>query len=112
MSFITLIASGTLSGLASVLLRLAALRAATASAGEWMPILFRAAALGSYGVGFVLYALALRKANLGVAYPLMVAVSILVVLTFTVLHEHVLKPTQLVGAAVILGGVWLVTRQV
>ncbi|MGF6599866.1 small multidrug resistance pump [Paraburkholderia sp. GAS448] len=113
MSLITLIASGTLSGLASVLLRLAALRAATPSAGgEWMPFLFRAGAMGSYGVGFVLYALALRKANLGVAYPLMVAVSILVVLAFTALHEQVLRPTQIVGAAVIFIGVWLVTRQV
>ncbi|MBC8746227.1 small multidrug resistance pump [Paraburkholderia sp. WC7.3g] len=110
MSLIALIASGMLSGLASVLLRLAALRAATPSVGEWVPLLLRVAAIGSYGVGFVLYALALRKASLGVAYPLMVAVSILVVLAFTALHEQMLKPTQLVGAVVILGGVWLVTR--
>jgi small multidrug resistance pump len=110
MSLIALIASGMLSGLASVLLRLAALRSATPSADTWMPILYWVGAMGSYGVGFVLYALALRKANLGVAYPLMVAVSILVVLAFTGLHEHVLRPTQLIGAVVILGGVWLVTR--
>ena len=42
----------------------------------------------------------------------MVAVSILVVLAFTALHEQVLRPTQIVGAAVIFIGVWLVTRQV
>ncbi|MCC8397500.1 small multidrug resistance protein [Paraburkholderia sp. MMS20-SJTR3] len=110
MSVVILIASGTLGGLASVLLRLAALKAATGLPNEWMPLLLRAAALCSYGVGFLLYALALRKANLGIAYPLMVAVSIFVVLTFTALHEHALKPTQLVGAVLILGGVWLVTR--
>lgn len=111
MSLIALIASGMLSGLASVLLRLAALRAAAPSA-EWVPLLLRAAAMGSYGIGFVLYALALRKASLGLAYPLMVAVSVLVVLAFTALHEQMLKPTQIVGAAVIFVGVWLVTRQV
>lgn len=112
MSLIALIASGMLSGLASVLLRLAALRAAAPSSGEWVPLLLRAAAMGSYGIGFVLYALALRKASLGLAYPLMVAVSILVVLAFTALHEQVLKPTQIAGATAIFIGVWLVTRQV
>lgn len=112
MSLIALIVSGTLSGLASVLLRLAALRDAASSAGEWVPLLFRTAAMGSYGIGFVLYALALRKASLGLAYPLMVGVSILVVLAFTALHEQVLRPTQLAGAAVIFIGIWLVTRQV
>ncbi|WP_230965400.1 hypothetical protein [Burkholderia stagnalis] len=61
-------------------------------------------------IGFVLYAFAMRKANLSVAYPLMVAISILVVLGFTALHEHVLRPTQAVGALVILVGIWLVTR--
>lgn len=112
MSLIALIASGMLSGLASALLRLAALRATAPSAGEWVPLMLRMAAMGSYGIGFVLYALALRKASLGLAYPLMVGVSILVVLVFTALHEQALRPTQIAGAAAILMGIWLVTRQV
>jgi len=31
-------------------------------------------------------------------------------LSFTALHEHILKPMQVVGAVVILIGVWIVTR--
>jgi small multidrug resistance pump len=110
MPFVFLIASGLCGGLASVLLRLAALRPASEAAIDLMPLLLRGAALGCYGLGFVVYAYALRRANLGTAYPLMVAVSILVVLLFTALHEHALKPSQAIGAAVILAGVWLVTR--
>ena len=110
MSLITLIGSGLFGGLASILLRFAALHAASPSSAGIVPLMYRGAAIGSYGIGFVLYAIALRKANLGTAYPLMVAVSILVVLAFTALHEHALKPSHALGAVVILVGVWLVTR--
>lgn len=107
-----LIASGVLSGLASVLLRLAALRGGVLSIDERTSLLFPLAAIGSYGIGFVLYAFALRKTSLDVAYPLMIAVSMLVVQVFTAVNEQALKPMQLIGALVILGGVWLVMRQV
>jgi len=100
-----IVASGASGGLASVLLRVAASQGDAA----W-PWALRGGAVGAYGIGFVLYAIALRKVNLGVAYPLMVAVSILVVLAFTALHEHLLRPPQAVGALVILIGVWMVTR--
>ncbi|HDR9077447.1 TPA: small multidrug resistance protein, partial [Burkholderia vietnamiensis] len=55
-------------------------------------------------------AIALRKTTLGVAYSTMVAISMLVVLSFTALHESLLRPMQVVGAVVILIGVWMVTR--
>lgn len=109
MMWVAMVASGLFGGLASILLRLAALQTVS-TLPSFTPLLLRSAAIGSYGIGFVLYALALRKATLGTAYPLMVAVSILVVLAFTALYEHVLKPTQAIGALVILIGVWLVTR--
>ncbi|KVD67004.1 small multidrug resistance protein [Burkholderia ubonensis] len=110
MNWLILAASGAFGGLASVLLRIAAVQGAAADASALLPWVLRGAAIGAYGAGFVLYAFALRKANLSVAYPLMVAISILVVLGFTALHEHVLRPTQTVGALVILVGIWLVTR--
>ncbi|PXW27267.1 EamA family transporter [Paraburkholderia caballeronis] len=105
MNWALIVASGAFGGLASVLLRVAA----SQGTAEW-PWAFRFGAIGAYGIGFVLYAIALRKANLSVAYPLMVAVSILVVLAFTALHEHLLQPPQVAGALIILVGVWMVTR--
>lgn len=108
MTWTLLVASGAFGGLASVLLRLAALEGDSVT--DWSSLILRGAAIGAYGVGFLLYAVALRKVNLGTAYPFMVAISILVVLVFTALHEHVLQSTQLAGALVILAGIWLVTR--
>ncbi len=110
MTWIILIGSGLFGGLASILLRMAALQDTALTTSALLPLALRGMAVGFYGVGFVLYALALRKTNLSTAYPLMVAVSILVVLAFTALHEHTLRPTQTFGAAIILLGVWFVTR--
>ncbi|KUY72117.1 hypothetical protein [Burkholderia cepacia] len=110
MNGLIVIASGVFGGLASVLLRVAALKGIALGESSLWPWIARGAAVGAYGIGFVLYALALRKASLGIAYPTMVAVSMLVVLSFTAVHEHLLRPMQAVGALVILVGVWMVTR--
>nr|WP_233624158.1 small multidrug resistance protein [Burkholderia vietnamiensis] len=104
------VASGLFGGLASILLRVAALKGLTLGESSILPWIARGAAVGAYGVGFLLYAIALRKTTLGVAYPTMVAISMLVVLSFTALHESLLRPMQVVGAVVILMGVWMVTR--
>jgi len=110
MNWIMIATSGLFGGVASLLLRLAALRGEQTTMLAWMPWILRGAAAGSYGIGFVLYALALRRATPATAYPLMVAVSILVVLTFTAWHEHALRPSQMIGAAFILSGVYLIVR--
>ncbi|CAB3752005.1 small multidrug resistance protein [Burkholderia sp. MSh2] len=110
MNWLIVIASGVFGGLASVLLRVAALKGIALGESSVLPWIVRGAAIGAYGVGFVLYAVALRKTSLGIAYPTMVAVSMLVVLSFTAVHEHLLRPMQAVGALVILIGVWMVTR--
>ncbi|MBN3779488.1 small multidrug resistance protein [Burkholderia sp. Ac-20345] len=110
MNWVIVVASGVFGGLAGVLLRVAALKGIALSESNVLPWIVRGAAVAAYGVGFVLYAAALRKTTLGTAYPTMVAISMLVVLTFTALHEHFLKPMQVVGAVVILIGVWIVTR--
>ncbi|MBN3787929.1 small multidrug resistance protein [Burkholderia sp. Ac-20353] len=110
MNWLIVIASGIFGGLASVLLRIAALKGIALGESSALPWIARGAAIGAYGIGFVLYAIALRKTTLGVAYPTMVAISMLVVLSFTALYEHLLKPLQAVGAVVVLIGVWMVTR--
>nr|WP_232356156.1 small multidrug resistance protein [Burkholderia vietnamiensis] len=104
------VASGLFGGLASILLRVAALKGLILGESSILPWIARGAAVGAYGVGFLLYAIALRKTTLGVAYSTMVAISMLVVLSFTALHESLLRPMQVVGAVVILIGVWMVTR--
>ncbi|AOR70196.1 small multidrug resistance protein [Burkholderia stabilis] len=110
MNWLIVAASGVFGGLASILLRVAALKGIAYGESSVLPWVARAAAVAAYGVGFVLYAAALRKTTLGVAYPAMVAISMLVVLSFTALHERFLNPMQAVGAVVILIGVWMVTR--
>ncbi|WP_423394299.1 small multidrug resistance protein [Burkholderia sp. LMG 21824] len=110
MNWLIVIASGAFGGLASLLLRVAALKGVALGESSLLPWIVRGAAVGAYGIGFVLYAVALRKTSLGIAYPVMVATSMLVVLAFTALHEHLLRPMQAVGAVVILIGVWMVTR--
>ncbi|MGU7785227.1 small multidrug resistance protein [Burkholderia sp. PU8-34] len=110
MNWLIIIASGIFGGLASVLLRVAALKGIALGESSVLPWMARGAAIGAYGIGFVLYAIALRKATLGVAYPTMVAIALLVVLLFTALHEQLLRPMQAAGALVILIGVWMVTR--
>nr|WP_254224667.1 small multidrug resistance protein [Burkholderia multivorans] len=104
------VASGVFGGAAGVLLRVAALKGAALGESSLWPWIARASAVAAYGIGFVLYALALRKTTLAVAYPTMVAMSMIVVLSFTALHEQVLRPMQAMGAVVILVGVWMVTR--
>lgn len=110
MNWLIVVASGLFGGLASILLRVAALKGLTLGESSILPWIARGAAVGAYGVGFLLYAIALRKTTLGVAYSTMVAISMLVVLSFTALHESLLRPMQVVGAVVILIGVWMVTR--
>ncbi|CAN0622803.1 membrane protein of unknown function [Burkholderia multivorans] len=73
-------------------------------------MLLHALAVGSYGVGFVLYATALKRINLGAAYPFMVGVSILLLLGFTSLYEHTVKASHISGAVLVLAGIWLVSR--
>ncbi|WP_342704974.1 small multidrug resistance protein [Burkholderia arboris] len=110
MNWLIVVASGVFGGLASVLLRVAALKEISLDESDGLPWIARGAAVAAYGVGFVLYAAALRKTTLGIAYPTMVAISMLVVLSFTAIHEHLLRPMQAAGAFVILIGVWMITR--
>ncbi|WP_186084046.1 small multidrug resistance protein [Burkholderia gladioli] len=110
MNWLIIIASGIFGGIASVLLRIAALKGIALGESSVLPWLMRGAAVAAYGAGFILYALALRRTTLGIAYPTMVAVSMIVVLSFTALHENLLRPVQAAGAFVILIGVWMLTR--
>ncbi|MFM0630528.1 ligand-binding protein SH3 [Paraburkholderia xenovorans] len=112
MSFFFLLLSGTFSAMASILLRVAGkivvvqgdvLIAGFAS----RPLLLRMAAIGAYGAGFLFYALALRRVELSVAYPLMVAVTILEILLFGFYSGEAVSLRTLAGAALLLASVLL-----
>lgn len=102
MNYAALVAGGIFGAVASILLRIA-------GAHDFSPLLMRCFAIASYGAGFVFYALALKRIPLTVAYPLMVAVSIICVAIFSAAVEHNVTGRQLVGATIILAGVWVLT---
>jgi small multidrug resistance pump len=114
MAFFFLFAAGTLSALASILLRVAAtinaapgalVSLATLSSG---PVLMRIGAIGAYGGGFVLYAIALRRVELSVAYPLMVGVSILELFGYGLFASEAVTVKAAAGAALLAAGIYLI----
>jgi multidrug transporter EmrE-like cation transporter len=111
MSIIFLLLSGTCSALASVLLRLAGQVAIQSDVLVFSfatrPMLFRLAAIGAYGAGFALYAFALKRIELSVAYPLMVAVTILEILLFGWACGEAVSFRTITGAGLLLLSVLL-----
>lgn len=111
MSYIAVLLSGSFSALASVLLRLAGKMPADHGAFildfAARPLLYRFGAVCAYGAGFVLYAVALRRIELSVAYPLMVAVTILEITLFGVALGEGTSLRTLSGVALLLVSVLL-----
>ncbi|HYD33026.1 MAG TPA: hypothetical protein VEA39_00525 [Methylophilaceae bacterium] len=113
MSYFLLISSGLMSALASVLLRIAGqMPALNAEAGLALitstPTLLRLAAIAAYGLGFVLYALALRRIELSVAYPLMVGVAILAIFLYGLAGGDAVTLRSVIGALLIFTGILLI----
>ncbi|KAA1009771.1 ligand-binding protein SH3 [Paraburkholderia panacisoli] len=111
MSYITLLLSGSCSALASILLRLAGKMPADNGAFllsfATRPLLYRFGAIGAYGAGFVLYAIALKRVELSIAYPLMVAVTILEITLFGAALGEGASLRTLTGVALLLVSVLL-----
>jgi small multidrug resistance pump len=109
MPYILLIASGLMSAVASVMLRIAGQlppdSITTALASQ--PVLLRAGAVAAYGLGFILYALALRRIELSVAYPLMVGVAILAIFLYGLAGGDAVTMRSVVGAILIFSGILL-----
>jgi small multidrug resistance pump len=84
------------------------------SAGEGMSlarVLWLGAACGSYGLGFVAYALALQRLQISLAYPVMTAITIAMVsiIGYFALQEP-LGASRLAGIALVTVGAFLVAR--
>lgn len=69
------------------------------------------AACATYAAGFVCYAQALQRMQISLAYPLMTAVTLVLVtvLGYVVLHEA-LTPSKLTGLALIAAGAFALSR--
>ena len=113
MSYFWLALSALCSVIASVALKVGA-HNATGNEGAlptFSALLPYAIAIGSYGMGFGLYALALRKLELSLAYPLMVAISIAGVVAYGVFfgNEEVTS-VRVIGATLIAIGIFFLNR--
>ena len=116
MSYFMLFLSGSCSALASVLLRISGQMPAGALAINWAsltstPNLLRVGAIFAYGAGFVLYALALKRIELNIAYPLMVGIAILEIFGYGLLGGETVSVRSTVGAVLIMSGVFLIYSQ-
>jgi small multidrug resistance pump len=117
MSLFLLFAAAACSAAASILLRLAAqMNAEITSVGTLSlstvmtaAIILRIGAIASYGIGFLLYAIALKRTTLSVAYPVMVGVTILVLLIYSVFTGEAIRLKELAGAAMVVFGVALIS---
>jgi multidrug transporter EmrE-like cation transporter len=80
LSYVFLLLSGTCSAAASIFLRIAGQEIVPHDmtiAGLPQSLVLRLFAVGAYGLGFLLYAASLKKLELGVAYPMMVTITLL-----------------------------------
>jgi drug/metabolite transporter (DMT)-like permease len=107
-----LITSGACAGLASILLRIAGTMVRDGSAVLSLPNGLRILAIFAYGIGFVLYAISLKRSTIATAYPVMVTTTMIVVTVFTATADKTVSARELGGIASVLFGVWLlVARQ-
>ena len=110
MSILLLMISGTCSAIASVLLRLAGQndQGPLAFLAALPPNFLRFGAIGAYGVGFLLYAVALKRIELSTAYPIMVAVTVLELFVFSVWSGDTLSLRTASGGALLIAGIYLI----
>jgi small multidrug resistance pump len=115
MSLFLLFAAAACSAAASILLRLAAqthvefISAGTHALSALMnaSTALRVGAIVSYGIGFLLYALALKRTELSTAYPAMVGMTILMLLIYGTFAGEAITVKGLAGAAMVAFGVAL-----
>jgi multidrug transporter EmrE-like cation transporter len=73
--------------------------------------LYLACAVGAYGIGFVFYTLALKKLPMSLAYPVMTAMTIvLVAIVGTLAMEEPLGWVRIAGVLLIMSGAFLVAQ--
>jgi small multidrug resistance pump len=107
--------SGSMSAVASILLRIAG-QTSTNSVANVLSFssttnMLRISAVLAYGAGFVLYALALKRIELSIAYPIMVGVTILEIFAYGMLGGDGVNMRSVLGAGLIMSGILLIYSQ-
>jgi small multidrug resistance pump len=102
-AFISLVASSAFSALASVLIK----KAATPGHDGRARLLVYILAVVAYGFGFICYSISLRKLALHVAYPVMVAVTMLFLLAYTTVSNGAPSLSNITGSVLIALGIFL-----
>jgi len=109
LGYISLLLSSFFSALASVLLKLSAVAAGNAGFFSLdKSTSLKLMAIGAYGLGFLCYAWCLKYMELQVAYPIMVAMTILLLFFYGFYMERAISPVSLLGAGLIVLGIGLV----
>jgi len=110
-AYLMLFLSGSCSALASILLRIAGRMSVAGLSGfvdlVSTPNLLRMGAICAYGAGFVFYAVALKKVELNIAYPLMVGIAILEIFAYGLLGGEAVSMRSVLGALLLMGGIVL-----
>ena len=114
-SYTLLAVALTLNALANVLLKVGSARLPEWGDPALLPRLFGNAYLllgiVLFALNVLVYATALARLNLSVAYPVMVAGSMIVVVALSAAYlKEVVTPVQLSGIALLILGIVLVTR--
>jgi small multidrug resistance pump len=106
MYILFLLLSGTFSAIASILLRIAGRSPEDFSrltiALIDRPMLFRLGALCAYAIGFICYAVSLKRIELSIAYPLMVGITILEIFAFGYFTNEAVTFRSMAGAGCLL----------
>lgn len=108
--FFLILGSSACSALSGILLKVAAARHVPTRGFAVEVISLYAGAIASYGLGFVLYALALRKLPLQAAYPAMVGLAMIQIFLYTRLTGEAPTVSGIGGSILIVGGIYLVLR--
>lgn len=109
-AFFLILGSSACSALSGILLRFAAGRHLPSRGFGVESFPLYAGAIASYGLGFVLYALALRKLPLQSVYPAMVGLAMIQIFLYTRLTGESATASGVAGAILIVSGIYLVLR--
>ncbi|GBG14008.1 23S rRNA (guanosine-2'-O-)-methyltransferase RlmB [Novimethylophilus kurashikiensis] len=112
MAYTLLFLSACMSALASVMIKLAG-QTQFAWGWDWQslmsrPVFLIVGALGAYCFGFLFYAVALKKLELSIAYPIMVAATILLIYGYGLLRGESINMQSLAGAGLMIFSIFLI----
>jgi small multidrug resistance pump len=116
MGYLFLALALTLNAMANVLLKMGAMRLGTLGEPNFFARLVTdyqlLAGLGLFALNVVFYALALTRLNLSIAYPIMMAGGVIIVVSVSILFLHeAVTGRQMLGLLLLILGIVLVAER-